>query len=91
VPVVSTAVGGVPDLLKGGAWGRLVRPGAAGDLAEALLTTLNEEPGDYLDEARAFVLSHYDPDSLAGAVADLYNKLCAESPAGAENGHANTG
>jgi glycosyltransferase involved in cell wall biosynthesis len=75
VPVVSTAVGGVPDLLRGGAWGRLVPPGDADGLAEAVLSALRDSA---LDPAiREAVLAEYDAARLADSLAALYRTLLA--------------
>lgn len=75
VPVVATAVGGVPDLLRGGAWGRLVPPGDADGLAEAVLSALRDSA---LDPAiREAVLAEYDAARLADSLAALYRTLLA--------------
>lgn len=75
VPVVSTTVGGVPDLLRGGAWGRLVPPGDADGLAEAVLSALRDSA---LDPAiREAVLAEYDAARLADSLAALYRTLLA--------------
>ncbi len=42
-PIVSTAVGGIPDLLTDGVHARLVRPGDAAELADACSELLNDD------------------------------------------------
>ena len=75
VPVVSTAVGGVPDLLREGAWGRLVPPGDADRLTEAVLAALRHPAPD--PSIREAVLAEYDAGRLADALAALYRALLA--------------
>ena len=79
-PVVSTAVGGVPDLLRNGAWGKLTARGAPEQIARALLATLHDGPADSLPAARDFVLATYDAQSLTEAVAGLYDRLLDGGP-----------
>lgn len=75
VPVVATAVGGVPDLLRGGAWGRLVPPGDADRLAQAVLAALRDSAPD--PAIRAAALAEYDAGRLAESLAALYRALLA--------------
>ncbi|MBN1203279.1 MAG: glycosyltransferase [Anaerolineae bacterium] len=74
VPVVSTAVGGVPDLLRGGEFGRLVLPNDADALAEAVIAAL-ASPGDQQRSIQAAILAEYDISRLAGDLAALYRDL----------------
>ncbi len=76
VPVISTAVGGVPDLLRQGEWGRLVPPGDALALAEALIGTLDQQESP--SEIRAQVVATYDIERLCDDLATLYRRLLAE-------------
>lgn len=76
VPVVATAVGGVPDLLRHGGWGRLVPPGDAGALAEAVLDALRDSAPD--PTIRAAALAGYDAGRLAESMAGLYRALLTE-------------
>jgi len=76
VPVVATAVGGVPDLLRHGGWGRLVPPGDAGALAEAVLDALRDSAPD--PAIRTATLAEYDAERLAEALAGLYRALLTE-------------
>lgn len=78
VPVVSTAVGGVPDLLYEGELGRLVHPGDPGGLAAGILGSLAEGPGDRTERARTHALAHYGAGRLVHDVRDLYDELLAE-------------
>ena len=76
-PVVATAVGGTPDLLGGGARGRLVPPGDAEALAQAILETLDQpEPAARrAREGRAHVLATHSCERLFRDVDALYREL----------------
>ncbi len=76
VPVVATAVGGVPDLLRHGDWGRLAPPGDADRLAQAALAALRDSAPD--PAIRAAALAEYDAGRLAETMAGLYRALLAE-------------
>jgi glycosyltransferase involved in cell wall biosynthesis len=74
VRVVSTAVGGVPDLLRGGEYGRLVPSGDPDALAAAVAAVLAEPEQDM---ARRAVVAAYDISRLANDLAALYRDLLA--------------
>lgn len=76
VRVVSTAVGGVPDLMRQGAWGRLTTPGDAAALADAVIQTLAET--DSVDQVRREVVAAYDVQRLVDDLSALYRDLLAE-------------
>ncbi|MBI5958782.1 MAG: glycosyltransferase [Chloroflexi bacterium] len=76
VPVVSTAVGGVPDLLRGGAFGRLVPPDDPDALAAAVIATLADSPTDQKNIRQA-ITAEYDISRLAADLAQLYRSLLA--------------
>jgi glycosyltransferase involved in cell wall biosynthesis len=76
VPVVSTAVGGVPDLLDGGHFGALVPPGNADTLAQAMLARLNTPPPDQHD-LRQRVAAQFGIDRLVTDLGALYRDLLA--------------
>jgi glycosyltransferase involved in cell wall biosynthesis len=62
VPVVATEVSGVPELVEDGVTGRLVAPGDAVALADAL-ADLRRDPGlaaRLADAGHARVLAHFD-------------------------------
>ncbi|MGI8777102.1 MAG: glycosyltransferase [Acidimicrobiales bacterium] len=63
-PVVSTRVGGAPELVEDGVTGRLVPPGAAGPLAEAMtevMTAPNSQRQTMGARGRAIVAERYSP------------------------------
>jgi glycosyltransferase involved in cell wall biosynthesis len=80
LPVVATAVGGVPDLIEHGVQGLLARPGEPAAVADAVAELL-------ADPARARAMgvrgrerrrSEFDIDVLVRRLEDLYRQLLAE-------------
>lgn len=78
VPVVATAVGGVPDVLKGGRLGTLVSPGSVDAVAEAILAVLRTGEHPHVAEAREWVLKQYDAARLIADLRQLYIGLLAQ-------------
>lgn len=77
-PVVATAVGGVPDLLRNGEYGRLVPPGDPDRLAEAVIAALEERSVDRAGAQQA-ILANYGIDRLVADLARLYRALLADA------------
>lgn len=80
VPGVSTAVGGVDDVIGGAETGRTAPFGDADGLAREIVALLSE-PGLRVEtgrRARARVLAHYDIERLVTDIAALYRELLAE-------------
>lgn len=75
VPVIATAVGGVPDVLQQGQRGRLVPPGDASALAAGVIAALREAPPDSAAIRRA-VIAEYGIDRLTADLQALYRDLC---------------
>lgn len=75
-PVVSTAVGGVPDLLENGRLGALVPPDDAEALANAILAILDNPP-DMAEASRAMQARH-DVENVTRQLGALYRELLAE-------------
>jgi glycosyltransferase involved in cell wall biosynthesis len=75
VPVVSTAVGGVPDVLKDGELGTLVSPADAQALADAILEILKAGRGPRTEQAQNWVLERYDAARLVADMRALYLEL----------------
>ncbi len=73
LPVVSTAISGIPELIEEGA-GILVSPGDVAALAQAMLTLHRDVPlGQTLARrARHQVEQHFDADAEAGELVDLF-------------------
>lgn len=74
-PVVSTAVGGVPDLLEDGKLGVLVPPDNVTELAEGVIRVLREGRGDRTLQAQAHALQQYDSARLVADMRALYQTL----------------
>jgi glycosyltransferase involved in cell wall biosynthesis len=75
VPVVSTAVGGVPDLLQSGALGVLVPSDDATALAEAIVATIERGDPERVERAQRRVLGQYDAARLVADIKQLYLEL----------------
>jgi glycosyltransferase involved in cell wall biosynthesis len=77
LPVVSTRVGGVPDIVMDGKTGFLVEPGDQAGLNAAVLklvenAALRKEMGD---NARRFVLEHHNLDRLPAILNTFYGTI----------------
>lgn len=75
-PVVATQVGGLADLLDGGAFGALVPSGDSSALAAAILATLDNPPDT--GAAQAAMLNRYGIDILSRDLANLYRALLTQ-------------
>ena len=71
--VISTTVGGIPDLIKSGINGILVNPGDIEALKNAILYYLDDEERmiDFAQKA----LDHVKKNNTIDAVIDKFNKL----------------
>jgi glycosyltransferase involved in cell wall biosynthesis len=75
VPVISTAVGGVPDLLQGGALGALVPSDDESALAEAIVATIQHGDPERVERAKSRALGQYDAARLVADIKQLYLEL----------------
>ena len=87
VPVVATAVGGTPDLLRGGDLGTLVPPKDPGALAHAISKILAEptESASRAERARESVLETHRADRLVADIESFYGTLLERK--GLTSGH----
>ena len=86
VPVVSPAVGGVPDVVEDGVTGLLVPPSDVPALAVAL-ARLASDPGLRAilgARAKASAPLRFSGEALSDATAALYRRLLAGGPAAPE-------
>jgi glycosyltransferase involved in cell wall biosynthesis len=82
VPVVASAVGGIPELVQDGATGLLVPPGDAVALAAAV-TRLARDPQAARDLGRRGwerVRSRHDPDAHVEELLGIYREVVAAGP-----------
>jgi glycosyltransferase involved in cell wall biosynthesis len=79
VPVVATAVGGIPEIVADGESALLVPPGDAGRMAEALHSVLSspELAQRLAARGREIAASHHSPEARVRAICDVY---CALRP-----------
>ncbi|MBN2131853.1 MAG: glycosyltransferase [Sedimentisphaerales bacterium] len=80
VPCVSTAVGGIPEMLDGGRLGSLVPPRDVGQLADALLkmaTLPEQDRQDLINHARCHVQTRYSHEVIGAKLAALYEQAYA--------------
>lgn len=76
VPVVATAVGGVPDVVRDGTTGRLVPPGDPEALSQAWRTALADRKSteQMRDQARREVDMQFGLERMISAMAGLYDQ-----------------
>lgn len=79
LPVVATAVAGIPEVVANGERGLLVAPGDVDGLAAALARVFGDaaERARLGEAARAFVRPRFGVDGYVGAVTALYDRLLA--------------
>lgn len=77
VPVIASAVAGVPELVQDGVNGRLVPPGDAAALGAAMARVLGDDTERVLlgQAARAFVRPRFGVDGYVSSITSLYDRL----------------
>jgi glycosyltransferase involved in cell wall biosynthesis len=82
VPVVTTGVSAIPELVESGRTGLLVPPGQPEALAEAMATMLTDEGlrARVIPAARERVLRSFDNRTLVGRLADIYRTALRGAP-----------
>ncbi len=80
LPVISTDVGGVADVVVDGQTGRLVPSGDSGALTQALaeLVSAPDQQRAWGKEGASRARAHYGVERLARDMADLYQRLLAQ-------------
>jgi glycosyltransferase involved in cell wall biosynthesis len=84
VPVVATAVGGPPEIIRHGVDGLLVSPRRPDALAAAITGLLSDEAGRSAmgRAARVAVVRRFGKDRHAARLAGLYREVCGAASAG---------
>jgi glycosyltransferase involved in cell wall biosynthesis len=82
VPVVTTGVSAIPELVESGRTGLLVPPGQPEALATAMMTMLTDEGlrARVIPAAREHVLAGFDNRALVGQLADIYRAALSPDP-----------
>ncbi len=82
LPVVATHVEGVPEVIRDGLDGRLVRPRDAEDLADALLSVMDGDLSwQHLhDNALSRHADAFSDRSMAAGLANVYDQLLSRAP-----------
>jgi glycosyltransferase involved in cell wall biosynthesis len=80
IPVVATAVGGVPDTIRDGETGRLLPPGDPAAMYRAWLAALARTAANrrMLDRARREAVDRFGTERMISAMSDLYVRLTEE-------------
>jgi glycosyltransferase involved in cell wall biosynthesis len=83
VPVVSTRVSGIPEIVRHGRTGFLVEPGDWRGLADAAERILRDDllRGEMAGAARLAVTESYSAEGTADATAAMFGRLLSEAPA----------
>ena len=83
LPIVATAVGGVPDMIEDGVEGLLVDPGDPTGFAAAVARVLSEPDlaAELAAAARARQQKQFDVDVTVGAIERIYEGLAQGRPA----------
>lgn len=81
--LIASAVGGVPEVVTDGEHGRLVPPGDAVALADALGALVGDAPRRQLlgERARAHAMAHLSPAAMRAQIEAIYRELLAPAAA----------
>lgn len=76
LPIISTPVGGIPEVVKQGENGLLIKPGDKSAIAEAILVmTMNEDFRRAAGENSYSKVQPHFPDSVAKKLEEMYSEL----------------
>jgi glycosyltransferase involved in cell wall biosynthesis len=74
IPVVATAVGGLPEMIRPGETGELVPPGNARALAQGLVRVISRA-GEYRGRTRAHARAAFAPEKAAAVVVEALGAM----------------
>ncbi len=81
-PVLSTNVGGMPEIIKDGKTGYLINPGHPDELVEAIRRIYDDpEKANIVEEAVNMVRSHFDWSAIAQATENVLKEALHEAQA----------
>lgn len=83
-PVITTAIAGIPELVRPGENGWLIPAGSGDDLADAMADCLARPLEDLMamgEAGKARVLARHSVDREAGKLAELFRRIDAAGPA----------
>lgn len=77
-PVISTPVGGIPEILKDGYNGRMVQPGDTERIAKAIYSYIDDKDTIKLQGENSYkVVQPFFPESVFASLKGIYNDLLA--------------
>lgn len=77
-PVISTSVGGIPEILKDGYNGRMVQPGDAGGIAKAICDYIEDKDSIKSQGENSYkVVQPFFPESVFASLKEIYQELLA--------------
>ena len=80
IPIVSSKLGGIPDIVKDGENGLLVKPGDVEGLADALIYLLkNEDVREKMGDDGRKKVENYSWEKIAEETDKIYKKLLEKS------------
>jgi glycosyltransferase involved in cell wall biosynthesis len=84
IPVITTPVGGIPEIISDGIHGILVTPREVGPLREAIirLTSDARVRESLADDGRTRVLDGFSLNRMAETVVETYVGLCGQTRVG---------
>jgi len=84
IPVISTRVGGIPEVVVHEETGYLIEPGDLKDLYVRLVTLVKDESKRRCmgDKGRRTIEANYDLHKTTKIIEHIYDSLCEEKPAG---------
>jgi glycosyltransferase involved in cell wall biosynthesis len=80
VPVVASRIGAIPEIIRDGSLGTLVRPGASDDIARAVRRYLESDElhRRTADAARVYAIDHFSVRSVIDELSQLYDRILKE-------------